>query len=74
MLLRIEDCWEDYTIYYIIFKTLNNRIIYKTVALMDKGNEYTKSEISQIVIQRFSNVLSVEHIDYVSECLVMKND
>lgn len=68
----IEDHWEDFIIYYVVFKTKNNGLIHKTIVLNELEENYSDDEVRKIVSDRFNNVVSVEHVDYGESCLVAK--
>ncbi len=75
--MKIEDRWEDYTIWLVGFKTTyigteKNRIVHKTLAFDSTLDE---KDVSKFVLSNFNNIEGIEYIDMWDEgCLKPKQN
>ncbi|MDT1956822.1 hypothetical protein MX629_00110 [Carnobacterium divergens] len=74
--MKIEDFWADIDIYHVSFevkKEVDNliglRMVNKTIVL---PSGMTEEEVISIVTKRFSEVKTVQAVDYWEEALLLK--
>lgn len=67
----IEEHWKDDVIYYVEFLTLDGRKISKALVL---SIEYSMEEVKKIILEKFYNVKSINHIDRWEDCLSLKTN
>lgn len=66
---RIEDYWEDTKVYYIQFKTIENKKISKTIVM---NIEYSLKEVEDIVLLKFHQVKEVILVEEMGESLSLR--
>lgn len=71
---KVEDYWEDVTVYYVEFKSLNREqelsthrrtLIFRT--------SISPSAVKKVVKGSFSNIIEVTEVDELTEALFFKS-
>lgn len=71
--MRIEDHWEDGFLYYVEFQVKQgeiSRIIRKYIVVYE---EMKNHEITEIIREKFGNVISVKSVEFHEDILLIKN-
>lgn len=67
--MRIEDFWEDTEVYYVRFKTIENKIVSKFIVLDPRTS---MKEVENIILSKFNRTKEVLSIDIIGESLSLK--
>lgn len=68
--MRVEDSWEDYSIWYVEFQPIGKKVREKVGKFLAFESNYSEKDISEFVLSNFSNVECVDYIDlWMDHCM-----
>ena len=70
--MKIEDYWDDTTIYYVEFLVLIDSLEKKICKTLIFPEILSEDEISNIIRKKFNSVLKIIHLEEVESCLSYK--